>query len=101
MKQSKYDTDKDGVCDAPECKDVLFLTASDRLRQDMVPPTVASLEKIGITLKVRSVEDAYTPIQTVNENIPISGRPGWGKDYADASTFMVCSTRATSSRPAT
>jgi hypothetical protein len=89
MKQSKYDTDKDGICDAPECKDVLYLTASDRLRQDMVPPTVASLEKIGITLQVRSVEDAYTPIQTVNENIPVSGRPGWGKDYADASTFMV------------
>jgi peptide/nickel transport system substrate-binding protein len=89
MKQSKYDTDKDGICDAPECKDVLYLTATDRLRQDMVPPTVASLEKIGITLQVRSVEDAYTPIQTVNENIPISGRPGWGKDYGDASTFMV------------
>jgi hypothetical protein len=89
MKQSKYDTDGDGMCDAPECKDVLYLTASDRLRQDMVPPTVASLEQIGITLQVRSVEDAYTPIQTVNENIPISGRPGWGKDYGDASTFMV------------
>jgi peptide/nickel transport system substrate-binding protein len=89
MKQSKYDTDKDGLCDAPECKDVLYLTATDRLRQDMVPPTTASLEKIGITLNVRSVEDAYTPIQTVNKNIPISGRPGWGKDYPDTSTFMV------------
>jgi peptide/nickel transport system substrate-binding protein len=89
MRQSKYDTDGDGMCDAPECKDVLYLTATDRLRQDMVPPTVASLEKIGITLNVRSVEDAYTPIQTVNRNIPISGRPGWGKDYPDPSTFMV------------
>ncbi len=89
MKLSKYDTDQDGICDAPECKDVLYLTATDRLRQDMVPPTVASLEKIGITLNVRSVEDAYTPIQTVNENIPISGRAGWGKDYPDSSTFMV------------
>ena len=37
MKQSKYDTDQDGICDAPECKDVLYLTATDRLRQDMVP----------------------------------------------------------------
>jgi peptide/nickel transport system substrate-binding protein len=89
MKQSKYDTDGDGICDAPECKDVLYLTATDRLRQDMIPPTQASLEKIGITLKVRSVDDAYTPIQTVRQNIAISGRPGWGKDYADASTFFV------------
>ncbi len=89
MKQSKYDTDKDGICDAPECKDVLFVTESDRLRQDMLPPTTASLEKIGITLKVRSIEGAYPVIQDVSKNVAASGRPGWGKDYADASTFMV------------
>ncbi|MCC6222271.1 MAG: hypothetical protein IT201_02125 [Thermoleophilia bacterium] len=89
MKQSKYDTDKDGICDAPECKDVLFVTEADRLRQDMMPPTSASLEQIGITLKVRSVEGAYPVIQDVSKNVPASGRPGWGKDYADASTFMV------------
>ncbi len=89
MKQSKYDTDKDGICDAPECKDVLFVTESDRLRQDMLPPTTSSLEKIGITLKVRSIEGAYPVIQDVSKNVPASGRPGWGKDYADASTFMV------------
>ncbi|MCL4290876.1 MAG: hypothetical protein KJ051_11465 [Thermoleophilia bacterium] len=89
MKLSKYDTDKDGICDAPECKDVLYVTEADRLRQDMQPPTSASFEKIGITLKVRSVEGAYPVIQDVSKNVPASGRPGWGKDYADASTFMV------------
>jgi len=89
MKLSKYDTDKDGICDAPECKDVLYVTEADRLRQDMQPPTSASFEKIGITLKVRSVEGAYPVIQDISKNVPASGRPGWGKDYADASTFMV------------
>lgn len=89
MKLSKYDTDKDGICDAPECKDVLYVTEADRLRQDMQPPTSSSLEKIGITLKVRSIEGAYPVIQDVSKNVPASGRPGWGKDYADASTFMV------------
>ena len=61
MKQSKYDTDKDGICDAPECKDVLYLTATDRLRQDMVPPTQASLEQIGITLQVRASRGRVHP----------------------------------------
>ena len=89
MKLSKYDTDKDGICDAPECKDVLYVTESDRLRQDMLPPTTSSLEKIGITFKVRSIEGAYPVIQDVSKNVPAAGRPGWGKDYADASTFMV------------
>lgn len=28
-------------------------------------------------------------IQTIKRQIPISSTPGWGKDYADASTFMV------------
>jgi ABC-type oligopeptide transport system substrate-binding subunit len=27
-------------------------------------------------------------IQTPSRNVPLSERPGWGKDYADASTFF-------------
>jgi peptide/nickel transport system substrate-binding protein len=89
MKQSKYDTDGDGLCDAPECKDVIHVTASDSLRRQMIPVIEDSLAKIGITIKTRQFEDAYTVIQTVENQSPISSRPGWGKDYADASTFAV------------
>ena len=45
------------------------------------------MKKIGVTLKTRVLKDAYTPIQTPRKNIPFSSRPGWGKDYADATTF--------------
>jgi hypothetical protein len=45
-------------------------------------------KKIGITFTVRSINGAYTTIQTTNKNIPISERPGWGKDYADPYTFF-------------
>ena len=89
MKQSKYDTDGDGLCDAPECKDVLHVTGSDSLRKAMIPVVEDSFGKIGITFRTRQFEDAYTVIQTVNRQVAISERPGWGKDYADASTFMV------------
>jgi peptide/nickel transport system substrate-binding protein len=89
MKLSKYDTNGDGKCDeSPECVDVLELGSNIPPNTDMLPTVESSLEKIGITLDAREVADAYTPIQTVERMIPISIRPGWGKDYADAYTFV-------------
>jgi len=57
----------------------------------MTPSIVESLQAIGITLKVRELDTGtcYTTIQTVNNLIPLSACPGWGKDYADPSTFAV------------
>jgi peptide/nickel transport system substrate-binding protein len=89
MKQSKYDTDQDGMCDAPECKNVLHVTRTTDVWRNMVPVIEESARKIGIELTTREFEDSYTVIQTVKRSVPISSTPGWGKDYADASTFMV------------
>ncbi|MBA2616470.1 MAG: hypothetical protein H0U90_11970 [Actinobacteria bacterium] len=89
MKQSKYDTDQDGLCDAPQCKNVLHVTRTTDVFKGMVPVIEASARKIGVELTTREFEDSYTVIQTIKRQIPISSTPGWGKDYADASTFMV------------
>jgi peptide/nickel transport system substrate-binding protein len=89
MKLSKYDENGDGLCDeAPECQDVLEISSNIPPNTEMLPTIEDSLSKIGITLDDRAVADAYTPIQTVSRNIPLSPRPGWGKDYADPYTFM-------------
>ena len=48
----------------------------------------APVEKIGISLEVREVTDAYTPIQSIAKLVPLSARPGWGKDYGDPYTFF-------------
>jgi ABC-type oligopeptide transport system substrate-binding subunit len=56
---------------------------------NMEPVIEQSLGKIGIKVVSREFEDSYTVIQTVKRHVPISSTPGWGKDYADASTFMV------------
>jgi len=37
---------------------------------------------------VRSINGAYTTIQTPAKNIPMSERPSWGKDFADPGTFF-------------
>ena len=89
MSQSKYDSDGDGVCDAPECDGVLQIGANIPPNTDMLPVVESSLEKIGIRLESREVTDAYTPITTTARRVPISIRPGWGKDYADVYTFAV------------
>ena len=54
----------------------------------MVSTIQQDAAKIGITFTVRTINGAYPTIQTVAKNVPISERPGWGKDYADAVTFF-------------
>ena len=55
----------------------------------MIPIIEADAAKIGITFTVRSINGAYTTIQTPSKNIPFSERPSWGKDYADPYTFFA------------
>jgi peptide/nickel transport system substrate-binding protein len=89
MKQSKYDTNKDGVCDGPNCSNLVMMNRNVTPWTDAEAVVMASLEKIGIKVKPRNLASsgAYTTIQTVKNNIPIAMNAGWGKDYADAYTF--------------
>ena len=88
MKGSKYDTDNNGTCGAPECKNVFMIVDTRAVDTKMLPVIQASAKKIGITFKVSIVEGAYPTIQNPSKNVPIAERPGWGKDYADAYTFF-------------
>ena len=89
MKQSRYDTDKDGVCDHASCKDILHITRNVPAWTDMVPIEEQSFAKIGITLTTRELEGHYPVIQTTSRNIPLASGAGWGKDYPDPASFMV------------
>ncbi|MEO9175340.1 MAG: ABC transporter substrate-binding protein, partial [Gaiellales bacterium] len=88
MKLSKYDPKHDGKCDVKACQNVFTITGDRDVEKAMIPALEQNLKAIGITLKDRVLKDAYTPVQTPRLNIPLSTRPGWGKDYADASTFF-------------
>jgi peptide/nickel transport system substrate-binding protein len=89
MKQSKYDTDKDGVCDAPDCKNLVIVTRNVAPFTDMEPVVSASLGKLGIEVKPHELATsaAYQTIQTIKNKIPIAMHPSWIKDYADPFTF--------------
>ena len=88
MKGSKYDTAGDGTCNASQCHGVLLLADTRAVDTKMLPVLQADAKKIGISFTVRSINGAYPTIQTPSKNIPISERPGWGKDYGDALTFF-------------
>jgi peptide/nickel transport system substrate-binding protein len=89
MALSKYDNDGDGVCDAPECKNIL--TMSDR--EDPYPEQTAllqqNLQPLGITLDVKQLERGtmYNKCNDANSKHALCAAPGWGKDFADGVTF--------------
>jgi peptide/nickel transport system substrate-binding protein len=89
MKQSKYDPGKTGKCTAAACKGVLTIADTRAVDGRMVPLLTAAAARIGLTLKVRAINGAYTTIQTPSKNIPFSERPSWGKDFADPGTFFA------------
>jgi len=90
MKQSKYDSNKDGVCDAKECSGLVMINRNVTPFTDAEAVVVSSLDKIGIKVKPRELASsaAYTTIQTVKNKIPIALNAGWGKDYADPYAFV-------------
>jgi peptide/nickel transport system substrate-binding protein len=91
MKQSKYDSNGDGKCDSPVCDNVLMINRNYPPWTDMTPTLQENLKEIGINVKIRELDSstAYTTDQTVNKLVPIAANTGWGKDYADPSTFGV------------
>jgi peptide/nickel transport system substrate-binding protein len=88
MRQSAYDTDGDGLCDAPECSGIVMVNRNTSPWVEMEPVVIDSLAQIGIEVDVREAEDHYTIIQTVANEVPIAMNPGWGKDFPDSSSFV-------------
>lgn len=90
MKQSAYDTNKDGKCDKG-CDGVLYLNRNYGPYAKMTPIVRDALSKIGINVDVKALPTgpAYTTLQTTKNLVPIASNARWGKDYPDASTFAV------------
>jgi peptide/nickel transport system substrate-binding protein len=89
MKQSKYDTDGDGKCDAPECDGLLALTATTQPAPKQAALYSDNLSDIGITLDVKAlgVTTMYAKCNELAEAVPICLSVGWVQDYPDPYTF--------------
>ena len=98
MALSRYDENHDGICDAKVCSHLIALS------QDMDPfPAMGrelarELSSIGIhvSLKVESPGDLYHAASDPKSHTPLVFSFGWGKDFVNASNFIVpLFTRAT------
>lgn len=89
MKNSPYDTDQDGICDAPECKDVLAIGVVGTQSEAADALVASNLEKIGVTLDLKSLENAaaYNQIFDPKAHVAMTMFAGWLMDYPDAYTF--------------
>ena len=89
MAQSAYDTDGDGVCDAPECSNILTITDREDPYPDQMALLKQFLEPIGLTLDDKQLERGtmYNQCNDANSHHALCAGPGWGKDYADGVTF--------------
>lgn len=88
MRRSGYDTDGDGLCDVPACDGVVHVGRSSAPWSEMSGIIESSLRKIGIELDTRASDDAYSLIQKLPNDIPITSAPGWVKDYPDPFSFI-------------
>jgi peptide/nickel transport system substrate-binding protein len=89
MAQSKYDTNQDGVCDAPECEGILTITDREDPYPDQMALMKQFLEPLGLTLDDKQLERGtmYNQCNDANSHHALCAGPGWGKDYADGVTF--------------
>ena len=89
MKNSKYDTDQDGVCDAPECKGILAVTDEADPYPDYVPLLQDAWGQLGIEMDVKNLERTtmYDKCLDPGAHTAICLGPGWFKDFPDATTF--------------
>jgi peptide/nickel transport system substrate-binding protein len=89
IKQSAYDTDGDGVCDAPECSNILAVTDEADPYPDQAALIQQNMEPLGLTFDVKSFERTtmYAKCNEPEAHVAICLAPGWGKDFPDGYTF--------------
>ena len=89
MKQSKYDTNGDGVCDAPECSGILAVTDEADPYPDQAALIQNTMTDLGLTFDVKSFERTtmYAKCNDPSAQVAICLAPAWGKDFPDGYTF--------------
>jgi peptide/nickel transport system substrate-binding protein len=88
-KATEYDTNGDGLCDAPACDGVLAVGVVGTQSEAADALISANLEAIGITLDLKSLENsaAYNKIFDPKAHVALTMFSGWLMDYPDAYTF--------------
>jgi peptide/nickel transport system substrate-binding protein len=89
MKQSPYDTNGDGVCDAPECKNILAVTDEADPYPDQAALIAQNMQPLGLSFDTKSFERTtmYAKCNDPSAKVAVCLGPAWGKDFPDGYTF--------------
>ena len=84
MAESRYDTDRDGTCDADPCSDVYFSQRSSPPDVNLMTNIIQAFASLGIELVPRELTGGtgYTAMQTVKNLVPV-GIAYARSDYLD------------------
>lgn len=89
MAQSQYDENGDGVCDAPECDNVVTIIDEADPYPDQARLLAQNLKAIGISLDLQPLErsPAYDKCGDPASHYAICNFTGWLSDFPDATSF--------------
>jgi ABC-type transport system substrate-binding protein len=91
MARSRYDRNRDGICDDPACKDVFALETNIGFEKFADRVWVGDLKAIGITLNIRRAAfHRYTEMaKDPTARIPLDLGAAWTADYPNASNLFA------------
>lgn len=91
MALSRYDSDRDGVCDRPACKNVRLLTWREAALPQMAALVRDDLEQIGIALDVEVADDYDTYLERTAPHARTAATIGdlWGGEYPNGAAYFV------------
>ena len=89
MALSAYDSDGDGICDAPECSGILAVTDEADPYPDQAALIAQNMEALGLQFDSKSFERTtmYAKCNDPSSLVAICLAPAWGKDFPDGYTF--------------
>ena len=91
MARSRYDADRDGVCDARACRNIRALSLDRRSFPKGADVMARNLATIGLDLRVDPLgpDELFGELTDPESKIPMALTIGWGKDFPHASTFFT------------
>jgi peptide/nickel transport system substrate-binding protein len=89
MKQSKYDTNGDGKCDAAVCQNIIAITNTTAPAPRIAALFNQNVGEIGMSFDIKAFETStmYAKCNQLTARYPICLAAGWIQDYPDAYTF--------------
>jgi ABC-type oligopeptide transport system substrate-binding subunit len=90
MARSRYDRDRDGVCDTPACEHVLAVVRADTAA-NAGPVVRDDLARVGIRLDIRQYDEpGFTArVLDARSRTPMAIGLNWTKDFPSPSNFFA------------